>query len=83
MCSSDLMRESLVKEARQYVSTQEKYLPENLDEALFVNGTRVRHEILGEGTVLEMDPDRLTYTVQFDSVSTPRVLSVRAKLTKI
>ena len=77
------MRESLVKEARQYVSTQEKYLPENLDEALFENGTRVRHEILGEGTVLEMDPDRLTYTVQFDSVSTPRVLSVRAKLTKI
>ena len=76
-------KESLIREARQYVSTQERYLPEDLEAILFPDGTRVHHDLLGDGTILETDRDRSNYTVQFDSLSTPRVLSFRAKLKKI
>ena len=43
-------------------------------------GQRVRHEILGPGTVTDIDTDRAAYVVKFDSVETPRTLSFRVKL---
>ena len=43
-------------------------------------GQRVRHEILGEGTVLELDGDKAAYVIQFDAMKTPRRISFRVKL---
>ena len=76
-------KESLIREARQYVTTQEKYMPEDLEAILYPDGTRVHHDLLGDGTILETDKERSNYTIQFDSLATPRVLSFRAKLKKI
>ncbi len=41
-------------------------------------GKRVRHPVFGEGTVLGMDKE--AYLISFDSLSTPRSISVTAKL---
>ena len=41
-------------------------------------GQRVRHPVFGEGTVLGMDKE--AYLISFDSLSTPRSISVTAKL---
>ena len=36
--------------------------------------------MFGPGTVLEVDLDRGAYSVQFDSMDTPRKISFRARL---
>ena len=43
-------------------------------------GQRVRHEILGAGTVTEIDGSRAAYVIQFDGMKTPRRISFRVKL---
>jgi hypothetical protein len=53
-------KESLIRDARDYIAASEKYLPEAKPEEGFAVGARIRHEILGEGTVLEIDRDFLS-----------------------
>ena len=76
-------QEQLINEAEQYYERTNKYLTDNIEEDLFPAGTRVRHSILGEGTVLEIDNDNLAYLVKFDEVSTARKISFRVKLIEI
>ena len=71
--------EGLVKEARDYIEASERYLPEKQAEA-FTIGQRVRHEILGPGTVVDVDTARGAHIVHFDGIATPRAISFRAKL---
>ena len=68
----------LWEETGSHVAQTDRFL--DAAEARFAPGGRVRHSIFGEGTVLELDPSREAYLIQFDSVSTPRRLSFRAKL---
>ena len=63
-------RDGLIAEAREYVELSEKYLPENLQQDTFAVGERVRHEYLGEGTVVDVDMEKDAHIVQFDSMST-------------
>ena len=71
--------EGLVKEARDYIEASERYLPEKQAEA-FTIGQRVRHEILGPGTVVDVDTGKGAHIVRFDGIATPRAISFRAKL---
>ena len=75
-------KEGLIRDARDYIAASEKFLPETKPEEGFPVGARVRHEILGEGTVLEIDRDKEAYVLQFDSMKTPRRISFRVKLEK-
>ena len=75
-------KESLIRDAREYIAASERYLPEGESEARYPVGTRIRHEILGEGTVLEIDRNKEAYVLQFDSMKTPRRISFRVKLEK-
>jgi len=75
--------DSLIADAREYIAYSEKYMPENLESTLLPAGTRVRHEYLGEGIILETDTGKGAYLVQFDSILTPRTISFRAKLLRI
>jgi len=43
----------------------------------------VRHGYLGEGTVVDVDPEKEAHVVQFDSMATPRSISFRVRLTKV
>ena len=73
-------KESLIRDARDYIAASEKFLPEAKPEEGFPVGARIRHEILGEGTVLEIDRDKEAYVLQFDGMKTPRRISFRVKL---
>ena len=72
--------ESLVRAAREHIAhVDARLLPE---EALnpHAPGTRVRHVTFGEGVVTDVDTEIRAYTIAFDSLPTPRVLSFRAPL---
>ena len=46
-------------------------------------GDLVQHNILGKGTVVEVDHTAHTYTVQFEKMTTPRKMSFKAPLKKL
>lgn len=58
-------------------------MPENLESELLPVGAKIRHEYLGEGSILDIDTDKGAYLVQFDSLPTPRAISFRVKLTQL
>ncbi len=73
-------REGLIADARDYIALSERALPENMVAGGFAVGDRVEHDVLGPGTVVEVDTDRSANIIQFDSMPTPRAISFRAKL---
>ena len=75
--------DSLIADAREYITYSEKYMPENMESGLLPIGTRIRHEYLGEGSILEIDTEKGAYLVQFDSIPTLRTISFRAKLSQV
>ena len=75
-------REELIKEARDYVKLSEKYLPESQAD-VFEIGQRVRHSVLGDGTVVDVDLKKGAHIVRFDALHTDRAISFRAKLTPV
>jgi len=76
-------RKGLITDAREYIELNEKYLPETAGTGAFTVGDRVRHGYLGEGTVVDVDPEKEAHVVQFDSMATPRSISFRVRLTKV
>ena len=80
LCFTKEPREGLIEEAREYVMSSMKYLPENLEEKILPVGQRVRHMIFGMGTVVGVDLEKAAHIVQFDEIETPRQISFRAKL---
>ena len=46
-------------------------------------GDRVKHNILGQGTVLKVDSIKHIYEVLFDNMTTPRKMSFKAPLEKL
>ena len=76
-------REDLIADARTYIESSARRLGEEDEAELFAEGTRVRHRILGEGTVLSADADKKAYLIRFDAVETPRKIAFQAKLERI
>ena len=71
------LTEGLIGRARSRIQTEELLLPENMERELLPAGSRVTHKVLGEGTILKVDAAKGAYTVRFDGMPTPRVLSFR------
>ena len=75
--------EGLIRETRYAIASSERYLPEDDGAITFSVGQRVRHQMFGLGTILEVDRERGAHVVQFDEMATPRRISFRAKLEKL
>ena len=73
-------REGLIREARAYIDSSQRRLPEDEHTAAFQPGQRVKHFVFGVGTVLDVDWDKGAHVVRFDDMSTPRRISFRAGL---
>ncbi len=71
--------DGLIREARSYIENSRNWLIED-ETTLLAVGTRIRHNIFGPGSVLELDKDRSAYVIRFDNLSTPRRISFRVKL---
>ena len=72
-------REELIRDARDYIAAHVKALPQE-DFVPFSVGQRVRHAVMGPGTVIEVDTGKGAHLVKFDAMPTPRAISFRAKL---
>ena len=72
--------EELLKAARRTADAKLKYMPENLKDVMLHEGTRVRHDIFGIGTVIGSDSNAGVHIIKFDKLDTPRRLNLRAKL---
>lgn len=73
-------QEGLIEDARNYIEASTKTLPENISALTLPIGTQVRHATFGIGTVLDVDMDNGAHVVRFETMSTPRKISFRAKL---
>mgnify|MGYP002625922022 CR=1 FL=1 len=77
---SRIPNDTLIQSTRDYVQRTQALMPENIRETLFVEGTRIRHEHLGDGVIQEVDLDRGAYVILFDQRETPRTISFRVRL---
>ncbi len=71
--------DGLIREARAFIAAGNARLPESAP-ALFAAGDRVRHSIMGAGTVEEVLEGRAAYLIRFDGLDTARAISFRARL---
>ena len=67
----------LVESSKKHAAGKDLLFKDNPDRLR--EGQRVLHPVFGEGTVLGMDGS--AYSIQFDSMTTPRSLAVTAPLT--
>ena len=72
-------RERLIRDAREYILLTEDRLPTE-ESGTLPPGRRVRHPIMGLGTVLEADREKGAHLVKFDCLDTPRSISFKARL---
>lgn len=73
----------LVDEAGAFIRSSERDMTAVESAAGFAVGDRVRHAVMGEGSILEVDEDKKAFVIKYDSISTPRKISFKAKLEKI
>ena len=76
-------KESLIEQAKEYVNYSTYRLIDSDKQRYMNSGTRVKHSILGEGVIVDVNMDKTVYTIQFDSIKTTRSLSFHAKLEEI
>ena len=58
-------------------------MPQDDSAVTFSVGQRVRHQMFGLGTIIEVDREGGAHVVRFDEMATPRRISFRARLEKI
>lgn len=75
-------QEGLIIETKDYLVINERYLAEEENQLSLAVGQRVKHNIFGSGTVVDVDLIKAAHLVKFDNIDTPRSISFRAKLEK-
>ena len=80
---TDELPDDLTEEAGARIESSERQLEAASGSAPFAPGDRVRHAIMGDGEILEIDRERAAYLIRFDGLPTPRRITFRAKLEKL
>lgn len=75
-------QEGLIRETKDYLVINERYLADEENQSSLAVGQRVKHSIFGSGTVVDVDLIKSAHLVKFDNIDTPRSISFRAKLEK-
>ena len=73
----------LLREATERHATSDRLLRARAGQTVFSVGDRVRHSVMGEGTVLGIDDRAGAYVIRFDILPTERKISLRARLERI
>ncbi|WP_408070504.1 ATP-dependent helicase [Butyrivibrio sp. JL13D10] len=74
---------AMMTAVRKYIDNDSRHLKGAEKVNLIEPGKRVKHAILGDGTILEINGTEGCYLVQFDEMDTPRQISFKVKLTEI
>ena len=75
-------QEGLIRETKDYLVINERYLADEENQSSLAVGQRVKHSIFCSGTVVDVDLIKAAHLVKFDNIDTPRSISFRAKLEK-
>lgn len=75
-------QEGLIIETKDYLVINERYLADEENQLSLAVGQRVKHNIFGSGTVVDVDLIKAAHLVKFDNIDTTRSISFRAKLEK-
>jgi DNA helicase-2/ATP-dependent DNA helicase PcrA len=75
--------EKMMATVRKYIENESRHLKGAEKLNLLEKGQRVEHAILGAGTILDINLDEESYLVKFDSMETPRQISMKVKLKTI
>lgn len=73
-------RDGLIAAAQDYIASSGRFLAEDAQRQILSPGQRIRHSIFGPGAIVDVDPAKSAYVIQFDEMETPRAISFRAKL---
>ena len=79
---SGYLPENLIREANERIRISD-FLLSGPSVAQFCPGDRIRHSIMGDGTILSVDEKEGCYSIRFDELQTPRAITFRAKLSRI
>lgn len=75
--------EQLIKDAMRYIKSATELLADIEADVKFIAGERVRHAIMGDGVIQEIDGNNGAYLIKFDTLTTPRKIAFKAKLQKL
>lgn len=75
--------DSLIAGAHEYIRLSGEGLKVLTPEAGLAIGSRVRHRVFGEGQIIGEDRAKSAWIIQFDKMSTKRLLSWKAPLEKL
>lgn len=75
--------ENLIRNSLHYISDTQKILDQKEKLSGLHENDKVKHNILGTGTVLQVDETKHIYTILFEGMATPRQMSFKAPLEKI
>ena len=73
----------LLSRCRRYIAGADAALEKLSALADLAQGDRVRHAIMGTGTIMAVDGVKHLYTIAFDGISTPRIMGFKAPLEKL
>ena len=73
--------EELLQRAKAYIATDEARL--KAISELFTPGQKVRHQVFGDGTILQVNLRDACYEIQFEKLATPRTLRFGTALAAI
>ena len=75
-------QEGLIRETKDYLVINERYLADEENQSSLAVGQRVKHSIFGSGTVVDVASTKAVVAFKFSTIATPRSISFRAKLEK-
>ena len=70
-----------MRHTQAYIEADEKRL--KAISELYTPGQKVRHQVFGEGTILQVNLRDACYEIQFDKLATPRTLRFGTRLTPV
>ena len=77
------VQEGLIAEARAYIKQHSRWISAGPEGEVLQPGTRVDHPVFGLGMVESLDRESSAYLIRFDGISTPRRISMKAKIEKV
>ena len=77
---TDPPREELIQEVRSYLNLHDRHYLKDEEQKIYPAGSRVRHSVFGEGTIMGADMEAAAYRIQFDRMGTERSIAFRIPL---
>ena len=76
-------KEGLIEATKEYIALNDRYRLKDENRTFLPEGSRVKHRVFGEGTILTVDQEKEAYSIKFDQIKTPRTITCRVPMETI